>query len=74
MHESHTNNNEIIRTMTPMEYIKVHAAEDAHRAHIRDLHEFIAFMAGELQSGDLSNLTPEGADRLIDAYVSKSHG
>lgn len=67
-----TSTGEVIRSMTPVEYVKARAAEDAHEAHIRDLHHFVAFMSGELQGGSLSSLTTEGTDRLIAAYLG--HG
>lgn len=60
---------EVIRSMTPVEYQKLHAEEEARERHVLDLHRFIAFMAGELRGGSLSDLTPEGEDRIIAAYL-----
>jgi len=67
-----TANGETIRTMTPMEYVKLREAEEAHQKHILDLHHFVSFMSGELQGGALSKLTPEGTDRLIAAYLGRA--
>lgn len=66
-----TATDEVVRTMTPVEYQKVHKAEEDKRRHVLDLHQFVAFMSGELQGGTLSNLTPEGTDRLIAAYLER---
>lgn len=60
---------EVIRTMTPAEYVKVHNIEEARRRQALDLKGFVAFMAGELRDGALSELTPEGTDRLVAAYL-----
>ena len=72
MLETHTTEGEVIRTMTPVEYQKAHQAEEDHRRHVMDLHHFVAFMTGELNGGTLSNLTPEGTDRLIAAYLGRA--
>lgn len=72
MIETHTTNGEVIRTMTPAEYQKAHREEEEHHRHITDLYQFVAFMTGELNGGTLTNLTPEGADRLIAAYVGRT--
>ena len=60
-----------IRTMTPVEYQKIHQAEEDHRRHVQDLHQFIAFMTGQINGVDLSNLTPADTDRIIDAYIGR---
>jgi len=60
---------EVIRTMTPAEYVKAHDAEEAHERRITDLTHFVYFMVGELRGGPLSEITSEGTGRLVAAYL-----
>lgn len=61
-----------IRTMTPVEYQKIHQAEENHRRHVQDLHQFVAFMTGELDGVDLSTLTATETDWIINAYIGRT--
>jgi hypothetical protein len=60
---------EVIRTMTPAEYVKAHDTEEAAVRRVTDLTHFVYFMVGELRGGPLADLTAEGIERLVAAYL-----
>jgi hypothetical protein len=60
---------EVIRTMTPVEFVRSRGARDARERRVTDLTHFVYFMVGELRGGPLSDLTAEGTERLVAAYI-----
>lgn len=62
-----TETGETIRTMTPVEYQKVHAAEESRTRHRVDLKDFVAFLLARV---DVSESIPnETLDALIADYL-----
>jgi len=60
---------EVIRAVTPVEYVRSRRAEEAVQRRTADLTDFVYFMVGELRGGPLADLTAEGVGRLVAAYL-----
>lgn len=60
---------EVIRAVTPVEYVKSRRAEEAVQRRTTDLADFVYFMVGELRGAPLTDLTTEGVGRLVAAYL-----